>query len=165
MRKALLVALALLFVGCTAESAPKFVDIDGKFTGEFFTISYPKTYRVTPTDDGVTIEGSVKFILHASREGKSLLGSVMPLRATLESRMKAKSIQFTTINFNGFDAVKMEGMDDIKRYTFGIYIPLNGGLLVLELEPAFMRQETIDFSHKIAETLNITDKTWFERNK
>ena len=31
----------------------------------------------------------------------------MPLRATLESRMRAKSIQFVTLNFNGFDAVKM----------------------------------------------------------
>lgn len=165
MKKILFVALAVLFVGCTAESAPKLVDIDGKFTGEFFTISYPKTYIVTPIDNGVTIEGAIKFKLHFASEARSQLGSVMPLRATLEGRIRTKSIQFTTVNFNGFDAVKMEGMDDMEQYTFGIYIPLDGGLLILELEPAFMRQETIDFSHRIAETLNITDKTWFERNK
>ena len=56
-------------------------------------------------------------------------------------------------------------MDNTQRYTFGIYIPLNGGVLALELEPAFMKQDTIDFTHKIAETLTVTDKTWFERNR
>ncbi len=164
MKKLVLVVLAVFAVGCDA-GAPRLAELDGKFTGEFFTINYPKTYRVTPIDNGASIEGAVKFKLHYDHEAKSLLGSVMPLRATLERRMKAKSIQFVTMNFNGFDAVKMEGMDDIERYTFAIYIPLNGGLLILELEPAFMRQDTIDFSHKIAETLKITDSAWFERNK
>ncbi len=165
MKKLAFLMLAILAVGCSLESAPKFVDIDGKFTGEFFSIGYPKTYRVTSIDNGVIIEGGIKFKLYYNAEAKSLLGSVMPLRATLESRMRAKSIQFVTLNFNGFDAVKMEGMDNTQRYTFGIYIPLNGGVLALELEPAFMKQDTIDFTHKIAETLTVTDKTWFERNR
>jgi hypothetical protein len=159
-----IVALA----GCQSQAAPasKPQELEGTYTGTFYKINYPKTFKVEPIGNGVRISGGFTIVLQYKADPKSARGGVIPLQQALARQNKVKTIGFNFMKTDdGIELVKMEGFDDLERYTYGLFIPLDGGLLMLEQEPAFMRKEMAEFAHKIAETLVITDFDWFKRQK
>jgi hypothetical protein len=163
---AFLVVLAL--VGCQSQPEPVSnpQELGGTYSGTFYKINYPKTFKVEPIGNGVRISGGFTIVLQYKADPKSAKGGVIPLQQALVRQNKVKTIGFNFMKTDdGLELVKMEGFDELERYTYGLFIPLDGGLLMLEQEPAYMRKEMADFAHKIAETLVITDFDWFKRQK
>jgi hypothetical protein len=159
----ILVALVLMFAVSCGQPAPKIPELDKTFSGFCFTVSYPGTYILKAEKDGIIIDGNFRISIKLKPEPKSKKGGVIQLRYGLEMNNKNKKIQYNHIKTGDMEMVKMEGLDDMDRYTFGLFVPINGGVVVFLQEPAYMNEPLSRLAHNIAESFKVTDYDWFTK--
>lgn len=168
MKKLLIVlpvifALSLASCGSDETVLPK---LDGSFTGFGCTISYPRTYKVDSAPDGIIINGNFNMGMKVVKNASSKIGSAYQLLLKMqadENKDKTDKNNMTRrmVKKSGFDAVQVEGFDEMKRYSYTIYVPVDGGIFILYQEPAFLNEPLMELSHLMANTWEIVDPQYF----
>jgi hypothetical protein len=159
----LIIALSLVSCGSDQPVLPK---LDGSFTGFGCTISYPRTYKVDSAPDGIIINGNFNMGMKVVKNASSKVGSAYQLLLQMQANDKKdtkKKSQMTNrlVKKSGIDAVQVEGFDDMKRYSYTIYVPVQGGIFILYQEPAFLNEPLMELSHLMANTWEIVDPQYF----
>ena len=158
------IALAILVFAATLASCgePGIVKLDKTFTGSCFTISYPSTYKLTSKGDVVTISGNFNITIKTQKQIGIKKGLVMPILTNLQQNNKSKKIAFVPAKIDDMEFVRMEGFDDYERYTFAYFVPINGGVIVMELEPTFVNESVTKMAQSIAYTFKVTNYDWLK---
>lgn len=158
------IALAILVFAASLASCgePQLAKLDKTFTGSCFTISYPSTYKLTSKDDGVTISGNFNIVVKVQKQPNLLKGLTMPILTNLQKNSKSKNMLFVPAKVDDMEFVRMEGMDDYERYTFAYFVPINGGIVIMELEPIFANENSTKMAQSIAYSFKVTDYDWFK---
>ncbi|MBP7732419.1 MAG: hypothetical protein KA140_01460 [Caldisericia bacterium] len=156
MRK---IALAILIFATTLASCgePGLVKLDKTFSGSCFTISYPSTYKLTSNDDGVTISGNFNIIVKIQKQPGILKGLIAPILVNLQQNNKSTKITFVPAKIDDMEFIRMEGFDDYDRYTFAYFVPINDGVVIMELEPTFVNENLTKMAQEIAYSFKVTD--------
>ena len=154
-----ILVLAMVLASC---GEPQLAKLDKTFTGSCFTISYPSTYKLTSQVDGVTISGNFNIVVKVQRQTNLLKGLTMPILTNLQKNSKSKNMLFVPAKIGDMEFVRMEGLDDFERYTFAYFVPINGGIVIMELEPAFVSENLTKMAQNIAYSFKVTDYDWFK---
>lgn len=149
--------LSAMFSACGANESK----LDKTFTGFGFSVSYPSTYKLENKKDGISIIGNIVINVKTQRQPQMKKGLIMPMLTSFQKNNKSKKIIFKPVKFNNLEYVLMEGMDDYDRYVFAFFVPVNGGLVMLDLEPAFVNEALTAKAQAIAGSLKIIDYDWF----
>ena len=86
----------------------------------------------------------------------------MPILTNLQQNNKSKKIAFVPAKIDDMEFVRMEGFDDYERYTFAYFVPINGGVIVMELEPTFVNESVTKMAQSIAYTFKVTNYDWLK---
>lgn len=135
--------------------------LEKTFTGFGFAVSYPSTYRLESRNDGISIVGNITIRISARKEPKVNRDSMMPLLMNLQQGNKSKKLVFKPMKSDTMEYVLMEGLDDFDRYVFAYFVPVNGGMLTLELEPAYVNESLTKLAQSIALSFKVIDYDWF----
>ena len=156
------VILALSLASCGSDS-PTLPKLDGSFTGFGCTISYPRTYRVDSAPDGIIINGNFNMGMKVVKNSSSKIGSAyqLLLKMQADDKKDKSNMAQRLVKRSGFDAVQVEGFDEMKRYSYTIYVPVDGGVFILYQEPAFLNEQLMELSHLMANTWEIVDPQYF----
>lgn len=147
-------AMAMVFASC---GEPEIAKLDKTFSGSCFTINYPSTYKLTSNDDGVTISGNFNIFVKVQKQPGVLKGLTMPILTNLQQNNKSKKIAFVPAKIDDMEFVRMEGFDDYDRYTFAYFVPINDGVVIMELEPTFVNENLTKMAQEIAYSFKVTD--------
>lgn len=149
------VGLAIAMIAC---GKPQ---LDKTFSGFGFSVSYPSTYRLETRKDGVSIVGNITIKISSKKEPKITKDSMMPLLMNLQQSNKSKKLIFKPVRSGSLEYVLMEGLDDFDRYVFAYFVPVNGGMLTLELEPAYVNDTLTMLAQSIALSFRVTNYDLF----
>ena len=163
MRISTILALPVAIILLSSCSAQKTDDGFTKYTGKFFTISFPKEFRANENENMCTVVGP-KFGIAVGvtkgtnfTEGSRNLGS---FSQDFKGMFKDSKVEDAT--FAGFSALYLESKQDLAT-SLGYAFLLDGAMVTVNA--SLVPEDSLELATKIISTFEITNKKMFKPDK
>lgn len=153
-------AAIILLSSCGTKKAD---DEFSKYTGKFFTISFPKDFRANENDNMCTVVGPKFGIAVGVTKGTNFMEGAKNLGSfSQDFKGMFKDSKVEDATFAGFPALYLESKQD-SATSLGYAFLLDGAMITVNA--SLVPEDSVELATKIISTFEVTNKTLFKPAK